>query len=117
VQHRVEPPSPRLLGQNVNHLRISVAGMDDQRQARLTRGGDVGSEHPALNIARAAVVVIVQTRFADRDAARVDCQRNYLCSRNVRLFRRVVRMRTHRAEDPIMLFGYASIALEPANMG
>src|SRR5215212_1752223 len=71
VQDGVEAPSPALVCQNVDHLVVSLAGVDDEWQAALPRGGDMGAKDTALHVARTAVVVEVEPGLADGDAARM----------------------------------------------
>ena len=54
-----------------DHFLVGVARVDDERQPRLAGSRDMRAEHLSLHLARAAVVVIVEARFADRDAARM----------------------------------------------
>ena len=57
---------PGFLLQDRRHVVVGIARMDDQRQAGFTRRGDVLAEAFLLRLARACVVVVVETRLADR---------------------------------------------------
>src|SRR5205085_7090167 len=46
---------------------LRLAGVDDQRQARLARGGDMGAEGGALPLPVAMVVIIIEPGLADPD--------------------------------------------------
>ena len=50
---------------------MSLAHMQDQRQARFMGDSNLTAEHIALHVARRQVVVIVQTHFAERARALV----------------------------------------------
>ena len=69
----------------------------DERQAGLSRRGDVGAEAALLILARAVVVVIVEPGLADRHHLRMARKFHDLFERDVPLFRRMVRMGADRA--------------------
>jgi hypothetical protein len=58
-------------GQDRLHVRICVAGMDDQRQAGFLRGLDMDAEAGLLDGFRIRRVVVVEAGLADADKARV----------------------------------------------
>ena len=74
MQDGLEGALPHFLLEDRDHVLVGVAGMDDERQPGLARGRDMGAEDALLHVARAVVVVIVEPRLADRDAARVPRQ-------------------------------------------
>src|SRR5262245_24837762 len=116
MQHRLKGAARRFLAQNAYHVAISVARVDDERQARLARRGDVGAEDALLHVTWAAVVVIVEAGLADPDAARMHRQGGDLSSGNVRLLGRMVGMRADREEDAIVALGERAVGVEARDM-
>ncbi len=57
----------RFLGQDRRHVLVGAAAMDDQRQLRFARCGDVAPQPGLLVLRLLRVVEIVETGFADRD--------------------------------------------------
>ena len=81
------------------HVVVGLARMDDQRQAGLARGRDMGAEALLLRVARAVVVVIVEPGFADRHHLGMARARDQVGGRDVELLVGVVRMGADRAAD------------------
>ena len=99
MQHSREGALPGFFFENARHVGVGFARMDDQRQAGLARGGDMGAKSALLRIARAVVVVIIEPRFADRDDFRVPRMGDQIVRRDVQLFVRIMRMRADRAKN------------------
>jgi hypothetical protein len=60
-------PLPHLLGEDLVGVRLGLAGVDDDRQAGLAGGGDVGPEAGALPVAVRMVVMEIEATLADPD--------------------------------------------------
>ena len=73
--------------------------MNDQRQPRLPRGGDVVAKALLLRLARAVVVEVVEARLADGDDLGMRGEAHDLLDGNVELLVGIVGMRADRAED------------------
>jgi hypothetical protein len=71
MHHAGVGASAVFLGQDAGHVVIRVAGMDDERQACLARGGDVDAQALLLHLCAVGGVVIVQPAFADADEFRM----------------------------------------------
>ena len=52
MQHGREGTPPRFFFEDARGVVIGLAGVNDQRQAGLTRGGDMGAEAVLLRVAR-----------------------------------------------------------------
>src|SRR6476646_8441399 len=98
MQHEEKRAACRLLFQYAGDIIIGVASMDDQRQARLPRRGDVGAEATLLIGPLAVVVMIIEAGLADAHHLRMACEFHDLFERDVLLLRRVMRMSADRAE-------------------
>ena len=61
----------RLLLKDPPGIRIRIAGVDDDRQIQFPGNGNLGTENLLLGIARRMIVIIVKSRFADRDDLRM----------------------------------------------
>ena len=68
MKQGAEPPLPHFVSQDCRHVGVGVAGMDHERQVKLASKRDMPPKDPLSNIARCAVVVIIETRLADPDA-------------------------------------------------
>ena len=66
MQHGGEGALPRFFFENPRGIGIGLARMDDERQAGLARGRDMGAKAAFLRVARRVVVVIVEAGFAER---------------------------------------------------
>src|SRR4029077_6591223 len=84
------------LFEDAGNVVVGVAGMSHERQAGLSRRGDVGAEAGLLILAWAVVVVIVEPGLADRHHLRMARKFQNLFERDVPLFRRVVWMGADR---------------------
>ena len=78
---------------------VGLAGMDDERQSGLARGGDMGAKAPLLRFARRIVVMIVEAGLAERDDLGRARARDEIGRGDVRLLMRVMRMGADRAID------------------
>ena len=67
MQHGGEGALPRFFLENASGVVVGLARMDHQRQPGLARRPDVGAKAALLILPRAAVVVVVEPGFADRD--------------------------------------------------
>ena len=50
MEQGLEGPLPHFLRQDRGAIGVGVAGVDDERQAALARGGDMGAEHRAARL-------------------------------------------------------------------
>ena len=66
MQHGGEGALPRFFFEDARGIVVGLAGMDDERQAGLARGGDMGAKSALLRLARRVVVVVIEPGFADR---------------------------------------------------
>ena len=94
-----EGPLPHFFLQDRGAIGVGVAGVDDERQAGLASGGDMGAEHPPRDFARRMVVVVVEPRLAQPDAFRMPRERDEFLDRRLFLLMRVMRMRANGAEN------------------
>src|SRR6056297_786408 len=62
MQNSLVGPLAELIRQDIHHLLIRIAGMYDEGEPGLARGGDMGAKHAALHFARAFIVVIIEPR-------------------------------------------------------
>ena len=67
VQEAGESALPHFFREDRGCVVIGFARVNDERQACLARGSDVGAEAALLRFARAVLVIIIETRFADAD--------------------------------------------------
>ena len=66
MQHRREGALPCFFFENARGVVVGLARMDDQRQAGLARGRDMGAKAALLRLARRVVVVIIEPGLAER---------------------------------------------------
>ena len=81
------------------------------------RGCDMGAENLLLHVARALVVMVVETGFADGYAARMPGQRDQPIGRHIRLHGGIVRMRADCEVNALMGLGESPIGVEACHMG
>src|SRR3569832_2351171 len=112
MEHEGEGTLPRFVLQDGRYVLVGVSGVDHQGQPGLTRGGNVPPKTRRLRN-RSALIMIIQTDLADRDAARMLRQPNQVLGLNMKLFVRVMRMRSNRAPDLAVLFGDRADLVEP----
>jgi hypothetical protein len=93
------------LGQDAGHVLIGVAGMDDERQARLARGRDVDAQALLLHLGAVGGVVVVEPAFADADEFRVLGQGDQLVDGGHGLIGGAHRVGAGGPEDGIMGLG------------
>jgi hypothetical protein len=105
VENGGEGPLPHLGAQDLRHVRIGLAGVDDQRQLGHARCGDMAKEPLALRCAGRIVVVVVEADLADGDDRRILGDACQIVGGHVRLLRGVVGMRADRAEDALIALG------------
>ena len=77
-----EAPFVHLLAQDLDHVLIGIAAVDDQRQTGRPGGRDMVAETLPLVLARAAVVVIIEPGFADAHDLRQPRPRQQSFGRN-----------------------------------
>ncbi len=63
-----------LILKNITGLAIGIARVDDQRQAGLASRCDMGAEADRLFLARAVLVVEIETGFADANHLGMACR-------------------------------------------
>jgi hypothetical protein len=97
----------------MSHIAVGIARMDDQRQTRLARCGDMGAKTLRLRIARRMIVEIVEPGLADRHHFGMSGQPDKVLDSHVQLFSGVVRMGADRAIDFVERFRYLKDLLEP----
>ncbi len=97
MQNGTEGPRPHFLGENGLHVRIRIARMNDERQPRFARGGDMGAKPTRLCITRGLVVEIIQPRLANADAARMGREPHQFFGGNAIFFAGLMRMCANRA--------------------
>ena len=91
--------------ENFAHRVVGFARMHDQRQAAVARGGDMGAENLRLHVARAVIVMKIESAFADADHLRLLRQFQQVARGQVRVFARLMRMRAHRRPDIAVRLG------------
>ena len=99
MQHSREGALPGFFLKNARGVGVGFARVNDQRQSGRARRRDMGAKAPLLRVARAVVVVIVETRFADRHDFRMPRVGDEIVHCYVQLLVRVMRMRADRAID------------------
>ncbi len=68
MEEGAEPPLPHFVAQDRRHVGVGVARMDDERQVELAGKRDVSAKDPLSDVARRAVIVIIEARLADPHA-------------------------------------------------
>ena len=66
-----KPAVCHFFGQDAGHIVICRAGVDDQRQASLTRGRDMDAQALFLNFGAVGGVMVIEPGFTDADHLRV----------------------------------------------
>ncbi|GBF28137.1 hypothetical protein MnTg02_03200 [bacterium MnTg02] len=79
-------------------------GVDDERQARFARGGNMHAEARRLHIARRIVIMIIEPRFANTHDFGMGGELDKLLRGHIRLFGRIVWMSADRTENILMPF-------------
>jgi hypothetical protein len=116
VHQDLERPLGVLLFEDVAHDLVRLAGVDHQRQAGLARRRHMGAEHVGLHLARAEVVVEVETRLADADDLGTACQLDQALGRQVDVILGLVRVGADRAPDVVMGHGDGMDGFERRNL-
>src|ERR1700722_14796030 len=68
MEQRAEPPLPHFIGQDCRHVGVGVARMDHKREVKLPSKRNVAPKDSLSDIARCAVIVIIEARLADPNA-------------------------------------------------
>ena len=68
MEQGAEPPLPHFLRQDRGHVVVGVARMDDKGQVELAGKRDLSAKNALGDVARRAVIVIIEARLADADA-------------------------------------------------
>ncbi len=92
MQDEGESPLPGFILENGDHVVISGAGMNDQRQAGLAGDGDVVAEALSLGVAGRGIVVVIEPGFTDGDTFWMLGQSDDFFDAYVEFFMRIVRM-------------------------
>ena len=82
MHHASIGPGAVLVRQNSGHIRIRIAGMDDQRQSGLAGGLDMNAKAFLLDILALGRVMVIQPGFANPDHFRMRGNRNQFINRN-----------------------------------
>ena len=102
MEQGAEPPLPHFSRQDRRHVVVGVARMDDERQVELAGKRDMAAKDPLSDVARRAVVVIVEARLADPDAFGMSGE----CAHGVEILRvlpgRLMRMRADGEEHVVV---------------
>ncbi len=99
MQHGAERPLGHFIFEDAAAIVVGVAGVNDQRKAGRTRGGDVRPKAARLRLGRAVLVEIIQPRFTERHDLGMFGQRDQLVSGNAVFLVGVMRMGADRAID------------------
>ena len=99
MQHGAKRSLGHLIFEDAAAGLVGIAGMNDQRQAGRTRGGDVGAKAALLRFAGAVLVEIIQPRLAQRHDFGMPRQLDQFVRGNPVLFVGVMRMGADRAID------------------
>src|SRR5690242_3679655 len=99
MEQRPEGALRHFLLQYRGGVGFRLAAMDDERQARLARSLYVDAKAPGLLIARAVIIVIIETGLADAHDLRMLRQPHQLFGRDIGLLGGIVRMGADGAED------------------
>ena len=105
VHQHLEWPHRILLTQDRRHHLVRLTRMDHQRQTGFARRRHMLSEHRRLHIARAEVIVEIQTAFADPDHLGPLRQLYQRRRRQVRCVLGLVWMDSDRAPDVVVRHG------------
>ena len=68
MEQGAEPPLPHLIGQDRRHVGVGVSRMDHEREVKLAGKRDMSPKDPLGDVARGAVVVIIEAGLADPNA-------------------------------------------------
>ena len=68
MEEGAEPPLPHFVGQDCRHVGVGVARMDHEREVKLPSKRNVAPKDSLSDIARCAVIVIIEARLADPNA-------------------------------------------------
>src|SRR5579871_3344880 len=89
----------------VNYISHGIAKRPGMSEARPVRGGDMGAEHPLLDVARTEIVVVIEPGLADADHLRLGRQRRQALGRQFGMIGRLMRMGPDRAPNIGIAFG------------
>ena len=117
VQHGRKGAPRHLLAQDRGRIIVGVARMDDKRQLRYARRGDVVAEALRLRLARAVVVEVVEPRLADGHHLGMARALHDLLDRDVELLVGIMRVRADRAEHVVVRLGDPEQPVEAADAG
>src|SRR6185437_1763507 len=106
-----------LLLEDGDGLGIGVAGVNDERYARLVRRGDMGAKARFLLGARAMLIVEIEPGLADADHLGIARKPNEGIARDVGFLRRLVRVNADRAPDIAVAFGDRAHGREFLDLG
>ena len=115
VQDRGKRAPRHLLAQDGGRIVVGVARVDDERQLRRPRRGDVAAEALRLGLARAVVVEVVEPRLADGHHLGVPRPLHDRLHRDIELLVGVVRVRADRAEHVVVGLGDPEEPFEAAD--
>ena len=87
------------LGQDTGHVIVGGARVNDQRQARLACGIDVGTQRRFLNLGAVRGVIIIQPGFADADKFGMGRKGNQFVSAHQRFLCCTHRVGANRIEN------------------
>ena len=90
---------PHFLAQDRGGIVLGIAGVDDDRQPGLARGGDMRAEARLLPVAVAMVVIIIEPALADADDARMRGALDQLGGVDIGMLVGLVRMDADRRPD------------------
>ena len=105
MHHAGKRPVGVFLGQDVGHVVIRVAGVNDQRQASVAGHCNMGAQGRLLGLSRVSRVVVIQSGFADPDHFRVFGQRQQVLIRGHRFCGDAHRVGARSIEHRRMGFG------------
>src|SRR5690625_964376 len=100
-----------------DRILIGIPGVDDQRQAALSRGFDVGAKGALLGGARTVLIEVIEPAFPDSNDLLMLRQGPQVSGVPLPLFARLVRMNAHRAVDLVKALRDRQDVVEPTEFG
>ena len=112
MEQWLEDALPHFLLQYAGYILVSLTRMDDKRQAGFTRCCNMRSKTMLLRRARAQVIVVVKSRFADANRFGMLGKSDEISDRNVKFLMGMVRMGSDGAEHIRVALGNAEQAIK-----
>ena len=106
MQHAFKCALLHLGFQNIGHIFIGISGMDNNGQAQITGGSNLGSKAVCLCLARSIIIKIIQPCLANSHAFRMTGQINQsVVITGLRVFFCLMGVNTDTKPDIVIAFG------------